>query len=56
MILCLDREHALVEDDLFVRNGKILNPQAVFFQERELIIDILIHRPRVMTLQLEGLF
>jgi len=28
------RGHALVEDDLFVRNGKILDPQAVFFQER----------------------
>ena len=30
----LVRQHALVTDDLWIRDGKIINPQAVFFDER----------------------
>ena len=28
------RDHVLVWDDLWVRNGKILNPEKVFFEEQ----------------------
>lgn len=28
------RDHILVKDDLWVRNGKIVNPEQVFFDER----------------------
>lgn len=30
----LVRDHKLVQDDLWVRNGRIINPEPVFFDER----------------------
>lgn len=30
----LVRDHKLIQDDLWVRNGKIINPEPVFFDER----------------------
>lgn len=30
----LVREHKLIVDDLWVRNGKIINPEKIFFDER----------------------
>jgi len=36
------RNHQLIRDDLWVRDGKILNPEKVFFDERiqaDVIVD-----------------
>jgi len=30
----LVRDHRLIQDDLWVRNGKIINPEPVFFDEQ----------------------
>lgn len=31
----LVRNHQLVQEDLWVRNGKIINPEPVFFDEKQ---------------------
>lgn len=28
------REHKIIKEDLWVRNGKILNPEVVFYEEK----------------------
>ena len=30
------RDHKIVKDDFWVRNGKIINPEKVFFDERKI--------------------
>jgi len=55
------RDHKLIEEDLLVRNGKILNPQEVFFGERDWPVNKLdcggnIIAPGFIDLQINGAF
>jgi len=55
------RDHKLIEDDLWVRDGKILNPQFVFFKERKSPTKVIdcggnILSPGFIDLQINGAF
>lgn len=55
----LIRNHELIKDDLWVRNGKIVNPECVFFDEKigaDVKIDCggVIIAPGFIDLQING--
>lgn len=55
------RQHRLIKDDLWVRNGRFINPEPVFFEEKALA-DIqydcqnAIIAPGYIDLQINGLY
>lgn len=55
----LVREHKLIIDDLWVRNGKIINPEKIFFDERTVADRIVncngaIMAPGFIDIQING--
>lgn len=57
----LIRDHKLITEDLWVRNGRIINPESVFFDERLLAhqqVDCLgaIIAPGFIDIQINGEF
>ena len=55
------RNHQILKEDLFIRNGKILNPESLFYDERrqaELKIDCqgLLISPGLIDIQINGGF
>ena len=55
------RNHEILKEDLFIRNGKILNPESLFYDERrqaELKIDCqgLLISPGLIDIQINGGF
>ena len=54
------RHHHIISDDLWVRNGKILNPEKVFFDERiraDVVTDCegLLIAPGFIDVQINGM-
>jgi len=54
------RHHEIIQDDLWVRNGKILDPEKVFFDERiqaDVVVDCceLLIVPGFIDVQINGM-
>lgn len=55
------RDHQIVKEDILVRNGKFLNPEPLFFDEKresDLVVDCqgLLISPGLIDLQINGGF
>lgn len=55
----LIRDHRLITEDLWIRNGKIINPEQVFFDEqikadKQIDCDGAIIAPGFIELQING--
>lgn len=53
------RNHELIKDDLWIRNGKIINPEPIFFEEkiiahRQIDCNGAIIAPGFIDLQING--
>lgn len=55
----LIRNHQIIVDDLWIRNGKIINPEPIFFEEKisadvQIDCDGLIIAPGFIDIQING--
>ena len=55
------RDHQIIKEDILVRNGKFLNPEPLFFDERkkpDLVVDCqgLLISPGLIDIQINGGF